>query len=85
MTIISTYKLFFVSLILLLLTILKIIHIEYVKPVLTKDLTAHDCGGPQFVEAPEQVPTLSSPKSRSGNDVNYLILFGTSPYSPKNL
>jgi len=29
-----------------------IIHIKYVKPALTKRLTAQDCGGPQFVEAP---------------------------------
>jgi len=39
-----------------------IIHIKYVKPA-TKGFTAHDYGGFHFVEAPGQVPTLSSPKS----------------------
>jgi len=40
-----------------------IILIKYVKPALTRQLTAHDCGEPQFVETPGQVPTLPSLKS----------------------
>jgi len=35
-----------------LLTYLMIIDIKYVKPALTWGLTAHDCGKPQFDEAP---------------------------------
>jgi len=47
----------------LLLLIIIIIHIKYVKPALTRGLTARDCGGLQFMEVPGQVPTLSCPKS----------------------
>jgi len=52
----------------LLLTIFMIIHIQYVISTLTRGLTADDCEGPQFVEDPGQVPTLSSPKSDLGSD-----------------
>jgi len=45
-----------------------IIHIQYVISTLTRGLTADDCEGPQFVEDPGQVPTLSSPKSDLGSD-----------------
>jgi len=40
-----------------------IIHIEYVKPALTKALTVNDCGGPQFAEVPRQVPIVPCPNS----------------------
>jgi len=34
---------------------------KYVKPI--RGLKAHDCGDPQFMDAPGQVLTFSSPKS----------------------
>ena len=34
------------------------INITYFKPASTRGLTAHDCGGPQFVQVLGQVPTL---------------------------
>jgi len=37
-----------------------IIIIKYVKPALNRELTAHNCGSLQFVEAPGQVPILPS-------------------------
>jgi len=47
-----------------------IIHIKYFKPALTRGLTAHDCGGPLFVETTGQVPTFPSPKSDPGSQQN---------------
>jgi len=35
------------------------------KPALTRGITAHECGGAQFVEAPGQMPTFPSRKSSS--------------------
>jgi len=37
-------------------------HIKYVKPGLNRGHTTHDCGSPQFAEAPGKVPSLPSPK-----------------------
>jgi len=61
----------------LLLPTLTITHIlNFVKPGLTRQLTAYYCERPQFVEVPGQVPTLPSPKSGFENHNILKVLLG---------